>query len=498
MHIAFRVDASAALGAGHLMRCATLADLLRARGDTVRFFCRTPPGHQCAWIEERGYRVTRLAASDDDIDQDEDRHQMLAATTEETPFDWLVVDHYRLDARWERALRAVALRILVIDDLADRAHDCDLLVDQNLRASAANPYQDLVPAHARVLLGPRYALLRPAFAALREQLEPRNGTVRRVVLCFGGADPGNHTGTMLDVLADSLGCVEQVDVFAGAACRHRAKLARRCGEFGDRVILHPPSADPASALSRADLALGGGGTMNWERACLGVPTIAFGIADNQRRVLETLIEHAYVLGTPSMPLPDPALMRVWLDVALANPALLVGLARRSLALVDGNGVGRVAQAMLSPAAPIAASLDFRPATLADGENLLAWRNDPAIRAVSLDPREIDPDAHSTWLARSIRNPNRTLLVAEHGGAPVGVVRFDLDGAEAMISVYRAPGVAGRYRLIEQATAWLRREHPAVGRIVAEVLPTNTASLAAFRAAGYREHKSVLVLDLEIS
>lgn len=230
--------------------------------------------------------------------------------------------------------------------------------------------------------------------------------------------------------------------------------------------------------------------MNWERACLGVPTIAFGIAENQRPVLASLIEAGYVAGIPEMVKPDAQLMRAWISPLLSSPQFLRGLSSRSATLVDGNGAGRVAQVLLQ------GTLAFRRATLEDSENLLLWRNDPAIRAVSLDDTQISRSTHEVWLRGVLADPHRVLLVAEFHDEPVGVVRFDLSPPEAVISAYRVPTAKSGRGLIRQATEWLRATYPGIRKITAEVLSTNRGSLAAFRNAGYRDAKNTLMIELD--
>ncbi len=231
--------------------------------------------------------------------------------------------------------------------------------------------------------------------------------------------------------------------------------------------------------------------MNWERACLGVPTVAFGIAENQRTVLEALIEAGCVLGMPQLRTPDVEAMAVWFTGALKSPALLRGLARRTAELTDGLGADRVADSMFP------SSLEFRRATMDDAELVFRCRNDSAVRSASLDSREIPRDTHDAWMKQTLSSRERILLVAERGGMPQGVVRFDLRPPEATISVYRVPSNGNaRLGLVRQATMWLRAMHPEVRRIVAEVLPANTASLAAFHAAGYHDGKYVLGTDLD--
>lgn len=485
--IAFRVDASATLGAGHVARCATLAGHLRERGAEIRFLCRELPGHFCDWLAGQGYAVTRLPGGE--WTAEADAAASSAALAAEGPLDWLVVDHYGLDARWQRLLRLHARRLMVIDDLADRPHACDLLLDQNFRPGPPLSYATLAPG-AQLLLGPRYALLRPEFAVARAKLEARSGSVRHILICFGGADPHNHTAAALAALAPRAATLARIDVVLGAANPHRQSIAALCASL-PQARLHCPADDMAGLMAAADLAIGAGGTMNWERACLALPTLAFAIADNQAPGLTALLAAGVLLGQATVTPPDAAAIGAWLDCLLDNPPLLQGLAERSSALVDGRGADRVADLLLPPA------LSLRPASAADGDRILAWRNHPAVRAVSLDDRPIDTAAHYAWLARTLADPARSLLIAEAAGTPVGVVRFDYAGDTATISVYRAPeaGSAGR-GLIRAATAWLRAQSRGIRRIRAEVLPANLPSLAAFRAAGYRDSKNVLEFVLD--
>jgi UDP-2,4-diacetamido-2,4,6-trideoxy-beta-L-altropyranose hydrolase len=488
--IVFRVDASSTIGAGHVVRCATLARVLSDRGARVLFICREWPGHFCNWLSGLGFDVARLP--DDDFDWRRDALLTGEAIRGLGRVDWLIVDHYALDICWEQLLRSATdvMHLAVIDDLDDREHDCDLLLDQNYSSEGAERYRKHAPSSASVLLGPHFALLSPRFAEQRNGVKPRTGTVSRVVVCFGGADPDNFTAAALQALAGYANELERIDVVAGRANPHREMLDVMCRQLPN-AVLHPPTDSLAALLADADLAIGAGGTMNWERACLGLPALAFGIADNQTPVLDALLEGGYVLGCPRMHEPDVSVIGAWLACALSSPSLLRGISARSFGLVDGQGVLRVADQLLP------AALEFQPVTIEDSAELLFWRNHPDIRQASLDAREIGPEQHESWLARTLADPKRILLIARHSGRALGVVRFDLTLPDALISVYRVPGTLGvRCGLISQASDWLRRNHPEVRRIVAEVLPTNSASLAAFTAAGYRGSQNTFVLDMD--
>jgi UDP-2,4-diacetamido-2,4,6-trideoxy-beta-L-altropyranose hydrolase len=485
--IVFRVDASTQLGGGHVVRCATLARTLLQRDAEVHFLCRLLPGHFCDWLEEAGFAVVRLRKDVPSLVDDLVETQ--AALASFAPVDWLVVDHYGLDTRWESALRPMIEKIMVIDDKANRSHDCDILLDQNYIRDAATRYDGLLPASSRRLLGPRYALLREDFRVARQNLRFRDGKLRRLLICFGATDPKRHTFAALQALSRSTNFYEQIDVVTSHQNPMAAELRAHCAKLG-KVSFHCPAEDLLALLEAADLALGAGGTMNWERACLALPTIAFGIADNQEPILASLIRDGVVLGQASMPDPAPDLMAGWLAVAASNPDLLQGLSARSVALVDGKGADRVADALVPPA------FSFRPVTQEDTRHLFSWRNSPEISGASVSGGVPDYAAHEAWLKATLADDNKILLLIEGQQQPVGVVRFDCVGDEATISIYRVPDADVGRGLVRQSTEWLRRNRADIRRIVANVLPGNSASLTAFRSAGYRDSLYSLCIDLQ--
>ncbi|WP_444677542.1 UDP-2,4-diacetamido-2,4,6-trideoxy-beta-L-altropyranose hydrolase [Halomonas sp. E19] len=241
--VAFRADASLEIGSGHVMRCLTLADALQAQGGQCHFLCREHPGHLCELIEARDYPVHRLAQEACDTDTavtpgtepepdhahrlgaswDEDAAACLPLLAELAPA-WLVVDHYALDHRWETAvldgLAGSRPRLLVIDDLADRRHLADLLLDQNL-GRRVEDYRGLIPERCQVLAGPRYALLRPEFREWRQASLSRRARVpqlHRLLINLGGVDKDNVTGQVLDALSGcDLPADLQISVVMGAA-----------------------------------------------------------------------------------------------------------------------------------------------------------------------------------------------------------------------------------------------------------------------------------------
>lgn len=299
MKIVFRADSSLQIGTGHIMRCLTLADELRSRGGECHFICRAHQGHVSEFVRARGFVVHELACeqqvqqaalADEPVhsnwlgaSQEQDARACRAIVEKLRP-DWLVVDHYALDARWEGMVRPAGGRLLVIDDLADRAHICDLLVDQNLGRQACD-YSHLISQTCRTLIGPDYALLRPEFARNRDNsLQRRHArSPARLLITMGGVDQPNATGEVLKALRNSaLGEEWRLTVIMGANAPWRASVTALAAQMPWQTDVVINVSDMAQRMADCDLVIGAAGSTAWERCCLGVPTLLVVLADNQR------------------------------------------------------------------------------------------------------------------------------------------------------------------------------------------------------------------------
>jgi UDP-2,4-diacetamido-2,4,6-trideoxy-beta-L-altropyranose hydrolase len=279
--VAIRADASSRIGSGHVMRCKTLADELRRRGADVRFVCREQPGNLIHVLSAAGYRVAVLPPLAD-VDQSVDAEETIAALEGFAP-DWLSVDHYGLDEEWESWVRHHADRLFVIDDLANRRHACDALLDQNhLDDETPHRYRGLVPEQCHCVFGPGYALLQPLFWQLRRSLSPRDGFVRRLLVFFGAVDSRKQTVKVLQGLQASEFADVAIDVVVGHANSDAPEIERLViARPGATLYRELPSL--AGLMARADMMLGAGGTTTWERCCLGLPSIVAITAANQER-----------------------------------------------------------------------------------------------------------------------------------------------------------------------------------------------------------------------
>ena len=352
-----RADASLAIGSGHVMRCLALADALHEHGAEVHFASRSLRGNVNQLISERGHLLHALPEPREsfkprpelahapwlEVDEARDRSETEAILDRIGGADLLVVDNYALDARWESGVRPRADRILAIDDLADRHHDADWLLDQNLAAGMQERYDGLLPAFCTKLLGPAYALLGPEFARFRVGLRSRDGNVRRVLVSLGGVDAGNFTMRVLDALDAPEMSSLRVDVVAGAANPHVRSLRERCaGHEGWR--LHQATSHMAQLMTEADLAVGGGGVTTWERACLGLPALILVLGENQRPAALAMKSSGCAEVIDGEKATADRLAQA-ISSLIAAPERLRDMGRRNLELVDGQGVGRVRRAL---------------------------------------------------------------------------------------------------------------------------------------------------------
>ncbi len=495
MKVAIRADASLQIGTGHVMRCLTLADTLRENGATVRFVCRTLPDSLAALIRDHGHAVVLLSEATGatvslltsdapphaawlGVSQEQDANDTKQALEGHGRYDWIIVDHYGLDARWETAVRPCAKGLFVIDDLADRPHDCDVLLDQNYYEDMASRYDGLAPASCIRLLGSRYALLRGEFNTLRKTVSARDGAVRRLLVFFGGMDSSNVTSVTLDAIADLDRHAMEVDVVIGGGHPAREAIQRRCNTMNIRCHVQTPHM--AELMAAADLAVGAGGTATWERCALGLPTMVLCLADNQRQLIRDG-SRAGLVYAPDIDADDVEGQRLHLNALLNNAALRHLISRNCLKAVDGLGTSRVAEQLGLSA------VDVRLAREEDSAALLAWRNAPQVRAVSHNTECITEDAHVKWLSSVLANPRRRLLIGSRDGQPVGVVRFDLEADAAEVSIYLAPDANGRGNggaLLLSAERWLSCHHPEITAIRAEVLRDNLPSHRLFANCRY--------------
>lgn len=505
MRVVFRCDASVQIGSGHVMRCLTLAEALTARGAECHFICREHPGHLLDVIRQRGFTASALPiqhpfaggggeanAGDETLPVHTswlgchwgtDAEETKTILQQFCP-QWLVVDHYALDYRWEMAVRPFSPRLLVIDDLADRTHSCDMLLDQNL-GRLAQDYAALIPDGCEVLAGPHYALLRPEFVEMRPHSmeRRRKPELKHILITMGGADLPNATTQVLEALQ---ACTLREDCRINVVMGTQGLWLDVVREMAQRmpwpteVLVN--IGNMAQHMADSDLIIGGAGTTSLEWCSLGVPALVVVLADNQRSGALAMAETgcAVLLGEVSS---IKTTLKQALD-QLNRSGKLEDLGTKSSGVTDGLGVGRVVEKLTGP---MGTHWSARLASPDDEQLLLTWANDPMTRRNSFSPETISISAHHAWFSRRLQNRDACHLYIIESTVPVGQVRFDRnDEGEweidySIAAEFRGKGY-GRFVLSAALNAF-QMQHPKAA-LIGRVKTENQSSCRIFEALGF--------------
>ena len=362
MRIVFRTDASIRIGTGHVMRCLTLAQELRRNYHPVEiiFICRTHEGHLADLIKRKAFIVYLLQPPNERFvprsypdhaawlgaSQDEDAEQTYHVIKSHIneKIDWLVVDHYGIESGWHKKLRSLTQKIMVIDDLADRNLDCDLLLNQNFGADCRH-YEKKINANCHTLMGTQYTLLRPEFAVLREKTLARRREItipERLLIALGGTDPDNVTGKILQAL--DLSVWKRTDVILAVTAPHLKQVKDICENFTN-ISVHVSTDNMAELMSCTDLAFGAAGTSTWERCALGLPTLLVINAENQKMTARQLDKNKAIILLGPFNNINAKIIRTGMNNILNCKKKYAALVSACSQICDGSGTFLVAKKM---------------------------------------------------------------------------------------------------------------------------------------------------------
>ncbi len=354
--VGFRADASHRIGTGHIMRCLTLAREIQQQGGRCYFISRHIPETVARMIRLAGHQLIHLTAQDTAFNSSREQlaHADWLGTSQAfdadecnrvmttLDLDWIVVDHYALDHHWETAVATSGVRIAVIDDLADRTHDCHLFINQNLVTDPETVYAGILPHHCSKLIGPEYALIRDEFLQQRA-LDPVRTTLNSVLVFFGGIDADDLTTQAIEALQGLNDLNLSVDIVIGSLHPQKAAVQQHCIKRGFNCFVQTNRM--AELMARADLAIGAGGSASWERAYMGLPAILVSVAQNQTAIAREvgLRGAAEYLGTVQ-DFDQPKLQQA-LNRLHQQPAALETMSQQCLSLCDGLGKQRIIECM---------------------------------------------------------------------------------------------------------------------------------------------------------
>jgi UDP-2,4-diacetamido-2,4,6-trideoxy-beta-L-altropyranose hydrolase len=477
--IAFRASASPTIGGGHIVRSVAIANALRAAaGAACTFFVNEEAVNAAPLLVQSGHRV---------IATPQDSEDAAALARGQGSFDWLVVDDYSLAAPQETPWRTVAKNIVVLDDLANRVHDCDVLLDST-PARDAQDYSRLVPPAARLLLGGGYAPLRAEFAALRPAALARRAATtkpQRLLVSFGLVDPGGITAEAVSAIATALPDLA-MEVVLGPLSQSRSKIE---ASAHDRLTLHIDPPSMSELMVASDIALGAGGSTAWERACLGLPSIALVLADNQRALAFGLEKRGALRAIEKNGGHWQQVIAI-LSHLCDDIAAWRAMSQQAALACDGLGAQRLSAELLPPLAKSGLPVRLRPATLLDTDPIFQWQIAPGARTFSSNPQPPTRVGHERWMARKLSDPDCVFSIIEEGDVPAGVLRMDqrLDGSY-IVSVLVADAARGRGVGVAALHAGAVMMHGHT--LWAKIDDRNAVSLRMFARAGFTRHDQTL-------
>lgn len=465
----FRCDASSTIGSGHVMRCLTLSEYMRERGWDCIFSVSQGTEEAVPMLSKSAFPVV---GPDGPFPSDR--------------ADIIVIDSYALSAPDEKKYRSIANKIVVIDDLADRPHDCDMLLDQTY-ARKPDSYSRLVPPDCIILTGTDYALLRPQFLqergnALRRRQE-MNGKIDRLLVSMGGTDPHNILPVILRGAQDS-GLAIDVMIGSGALYLDELKSvinALRSG--GTDISLHLDSNDVAGLMSRADLAIGAGGTTSWERCCLALPTILVVVADNQKTIAKNLADAGAVYNLGWYEDINEEIINAAIIEFINHPEKLIHTSHKAAVVCSGRGLDCLYPYLFEAEENVA----LMHMQESDEKILFDWQKHPETRRYARNPAPPTWDGHQKWFKSVLNDSNRYLYKIMLEGMAVGMLRLDrvaeYSERKFEVSILLDPRFYGR-GIAGYALAFARKLDP-FATYMAEVHEANIASRRLFEKAGYR-------------
>ncbi|MGE7931976.1 UDP-2,4-diacetamido-2,4,6-trideoxy-beta-L-altropyranose hydrolase [Viridibacillus arvi] len=346
MQVFIRTDASIQIGSGHVMRCLTLAHQLREENFEVTFICRNLSGNMNRYIENKGFKV-EILRSVGDVDEwrwmedhfQEDVSETILYLTEQK-VDLIIVDHYAIDEKWEQSLRPYVEKIMVIDDLANRRHDCDLILDTTFEIDYKKYRNLLLNKKNITLLGSQFALLRKSFLEGKKNRFYCDESSIKIHIFFGGMDKSNYTYKFSELLLENLNNIEILAV-VGEKYEYISSLVILKKRFKDRFRFFVNVSNMALTMGSADIAIGAPGTTTWERACVGLPSLYLSTANNQKNLLEHLEDKGICIFLGEADSISNKSFIHQVQYYINHIHILDGIFTKGQEAVDGKGIYRV-------------------------------------------------------------------------------------------------------------------------------------------------------------
>lgn len=471
--LTIRADCSPTIGTGHVMRMIALGQAWRTLGGRVQFIGQTAP--LTSRLESEGFAIIEDESGDDA------RRNADILLYKTSASDWIVLDGYGFDIDLQKELRQAGRKVILVDDVNNRSsYEADILLNQNLDA---NTYEYNINDDALLLLGNEYILIRNEFLTSTTSQQPSHDALH-LLITMGGADPAQMTGPIIKALEAIDHKNLHVKVLAGASNPMIEELKELVSDSRHNCELIPSVDDMPSLLNWTDAAISAAGSTCWELCMFGIPFIAIQIANNQEGVVNELDKRDIALCLKKSEADHE--LSTTLNALISDSELREKLRANTQSLVDGKGAMRTAKAI------VGADISLRPATMADCETILEWRNHPTVRANSFNSEVIELAGHQAWFTKKLQDADCLYFMAITGAdTPVGQFRFDMEDNAGTVSLSVNPELTGLSigtTMTRLACSKLKEIKPEA-IAVALVKPENIASSIMFEKAGFTKDEN---------
>lgn len=472
MTTVIRADASAQIGTGHVMRCLNLARYLRKSGEDIKFACAALEGNLIHRIRDEGFPC---------IDMEFETTSFL----ENSGYKRLIIDHYGLDINWERIAKLYVNSVVVIDDFADRKHECDIYINPN----DLEPDLDAIPNDCLVFSGLRYALMDPIYGCLEFTMPSEK--VSDVLVCMGGSDPTKELLKCAEAFKNNTDVT--FHFIAGISNIAANELKAVCESFAHYNYYNHCENLPKFA-SRMDIAVTAGGSMLREFMAMGLPSLVITTNDVQIDIVNALKERAAIAYIGHFSQAAVESIRCGFNQLKENYDARKTMVCQGRKIVDGQGVRRISNALTVP------DITLRPADMKDAEMVYQWRIHPQARKFSGQREIFDYKSHLSWFEAALMDKERCFLIAENSSNLLGVLRFDGVKSKSVVSVYLNPDCYGSGYgafILQAGIRYLKKNNIMPIRIEALIDPENVASRLAFKKAGFTiGYKNIFYKDIK--
>ncbi len=499
MRIVFRVDASLEIGSGHVMRCLALADIFQENGAKVQFICRKYKGNLISKIISKGFIVLELDDSNSSkcdhklfhshwlgASQKKDSEDCLSFLKQES-VSWLIIDHYGIDEDWQTYLKGNYQKLMVIDDLADRRHQCDLLLDQTFGRQKID-YKNLVPETSNLILGSKYALLRPEFKTWREySLDRRKApSLRELLINMGGMDNQNVTKIVLEEISRcNLPKDINITIIMGALSPHLKSIKILAKNLCYRASVKVEVSNLAEIMANSDIAIGASGSSTWERCCLGLPTIQFISAENQIFLAEALSnQHIIKLAN------NTSELKKLLESA---SDWITSISSSAKSICSGQGIYKIFNKMsnLEIILNKFGKVKLENYVNSSKKNMaltLSMRNHSKVRKFMFNTQEISKESHINFIQTLAERADIRYFLVKQNQQVIGSINFSQINAHKSVEfgIYTNPfeenNNAGR--ILEAAASYYGFNELGVKKITLKVLASNDRAVNFYKKSGF--------------